>query len=202
MTIQDAEYEAGMEFLYSEFAKTYESEFIFNRVYDYYKENLLAAKPAILNLEISKKMFKQEDFSSALIHSMIFIEVILKNLLYKPVISAMAIDERASHFLCNVTISRKSIPSINNKFYEILDDVLKFKLKEEKWDDQSKKVFDEIAIFQDKRNKTIHEGVLATKSDAELIIELSNYILIKLIPKVLTVFNFRLENTELKYGRK
>ncbi len=63
-TIQDAEFEQGMELLYSEFKQQYEDEFIFDKIHLFYKDNPNIAKEPIKNLNESKELFTNGYFPS------------------------------------------------------------------------------------------------------------------------------------------
>lgn len=200
MTLQEAEFEQGMEELYKEFKKQYEDEVIFDKIHTFYKKNSEIVKEPCRNLDESKKLYTNNFYTASFIHSIIAIEVVIKVIALKPILYSLSFDSRASELLYNDTFKPRSIPYIPSVYYEILKDLTEIDIKEMRRKNSDIKIWEEISNLQSVRNKIIHQGIFVQKHDAVKALEIAEYIFDEIIPKILDRYNYHIEDDKICYG--
>lgn len=200
MTLQEAEFEQGMDELYKEFKKQYEDEVIFDKIHTFYKDNPEIVKEPYINLDESKELYDKKFYTASFIHSIIAIEVVIKVIALKPILYSLSFDSRASELLYNHTFKQKSIPYIPSVYYEILKDLTQIDLKEIKRDNSKIKIWEEISNLKSMRDRIIHQGVFVQKDDSERALDIAIYIFHDIIPKVLDRFHYHIQDHKICYG--
>jgi hypothetical protein len=200
VTWQEAEYEQGMERLYEEFKKQYEDEVIFDKIQMFYKNNPEIVKEPYQNLNESNKLFADKYYTASFLHSIIAMEVVIKTLVFKPILYSLSFDKRASDLLYDVTLKNKSIKYIPKEYYDILKDLTKKDFKEIKRKNSKIKLWDEIINLQNLRNEIIHQGKIIEKDDAERALNITVYIFDEVIQKILSTFHYYIKDDKVCYG--
>lgn len=198
-TFQDAEHEEGLEYLYKEFKQQFEDDFVYEKVFDFYKSNPEISVEPLLNLKEAEKLFEFNHFTASFLHAAISIETGVKIIIFKPILSSLSLDQRATDLLFKDTFRTKSIPQISSFYYQILSDLTKINFKEIKRDRFSKTLWFELQELQKTRNKIIHQGKLVTNEIAEYSISISKFLFEKTIPAILKVYNFKIVDTKIVY---
>jgi len=199
-TFQDAEYEQGMDELFLEFKQQYEDDFIFDKVFDFYKLNPELAVDALLNLSEAELLLKSEHYTASFLHAFIAIESGVKVVILKPILSSLSLDHRATDLLFKDTFKLKSIPYISEFYYQILFELTEINFKEIKRNGCSKTLWYEFKEMQQIRNKIIHQGQLITEEMAESEISIAIFLFSEIIPTILKRYNFRLNENKIVYG--
>lgn len=199
-TFQDAEYEQGMDELFFEFKQQYEDDFVFDKVFDFYKLNSDIAVDALLNLREAKSLLKSKHFTASFLHAIISIESGVKVVILKPILSSLSLDHRATDLLFKDTFKQKSIPYISDFYYQILFELTNINFKEITRKGCSKTLWFEFIELQQIRNKIIHQGQLITKDVAEFAISVAIFLFSEIIPSVLKRYNFRITENKIVYG--
>lgn len=195
---EDFQQEEAMDFLYDEISEQYEENRIYEKIVNFYIENPDILLPAISNLDISKELQTCGFYTSAFLHSIIAIEVCIKNCFFKPIIFSLSTDNRASELLFNLTFRLKSIPQIDKNYFEILKDVSKIDLKNVQVDEKT--VFNqEINAIQKIRNEVVHQGKEVSLQDSARSYHLAKLIIEEILPKLLDFHQCKIdENNHVK----
>ena len=198
----DALRDQGIACLYEQFEMQYESEFIYKRIEKFYESNREIVKAPLKNLADSKALFEKQYYTSAFIHAVISIEVGIKLVVLKPILYSLAIDDNAGDFLYRQTFKQKSLESIDDFYYKILERITELNFKNKIRDNSRLTIWKEWIELQKLRNDVLHQGISIEKQDAEKAINMASYICDEIIPCVLDKFLNHIENGVIKDGSR
>ncbi|MGF1841647.1 hypothetical protein L4C39_00360 [Vibrio clamense] len=104
------------------------------------------------------------------------IEVLIKEVILRPVISCLVSDKMISKFMCDAVIKQSGLDRFNrfvfwvfDSLFAVTDNVCDFKREGAKLT-----IWQERSYIQKVRNEIVHKGKVCTKSDAELAMGLLN----------------------------
>lgn len=200
MTLQEAEYEQGMEELYREFKQQYEEEYIFEQIHTYYKDNPDIPKSTLNYYRKALSLFSENHHTSAFLLATISIEVSVKVIIMKPILFSLAFNDTAGELLYNYTFKRKSVPEIPNLYYQILQDTTGFDFKKHVRATEQKTLWEELTELQKIRNQVIHQAESISDQEATIAINLARSIHEEVIPSILNRFHFHIKDDRITYG--
>lgn len=202
MTLQEAEFEQGMEELYKEFKRQYEDEYIFDQIQSYYKNNPDIPKTTLNYYREAQFHFSQNYHISAFLLATISIEVGIKVIILKPILFSLAFDKTAGELLYDATFKRKSIPEIPNLYYQILQDTTGFDLKNYVRAGEIKTLWNELLEVQKLRNEVTHQAKIISEQDARQVLSIAQSIYEDVIPKILDSWHFHMKDDRISYGTR
>ncbi|NGZ18792.1 hypothetical protein G6Z94_15835 [Vibrio aestuarianus] len=104
------------------------------------------------------------------------LEVLIKEVILRPVISCLVNDKMISKFMCDAVIKQSGLDRFNrfvfwvfDSLFEVTDNVCDFKREGAKLT-----IWQERSYIQKVRNEVVHKGTACSKSDAELAMALLN----------------------------
>jgi len=196
----DAEYEEGMSRLYDEFTQQYEENFIFEKVDSFYKQFPEVGLDSFQNFIVSQKLLNNEFITPAFIQAVISIEVGIKSVALKPILYSLAINDNASDLLYELTFKRKSLQSIPDFYYNILEEISGWSFKKNCRNGVRSSIETELKDLQKIRNNVLHQGVIVEKENAQRTIDIASYVFEKIIPTILDKFLYHFDKGVIKQG--
>jgi len=188
-TIQDAEREQGMEELYNFFKQQFEEEYIYNKVFEFYKSNKDLLKDPLLNFKEAKFLLSSNFFTASFLHAYISIETGIKMVILKPILFSLSVDERATELLFKDTFKQKSLKYVSKFYYDVLFELSGINFREIYREGCLKSFWEEILELQELRNKIIHQGLFIENDLCERSISVASYLFDTIIPKIYKKFN-------------
>ncbi|MFH1479979.1 MAG: hypothetical protein ABIG67_01810 [Pseudomonadota bacterium] len=202
MTLQEAEFEQGMDELYKEFRRQYEDEYVFEQIHNYYKDNPDIPKATLNYYHEAQSHFSQEYYTTAFLLTTISIEVGIKVIILKPILFSLAFDKTAGELLYDSTFKRKSVPEIPNLYYQILQDIAGFDFKNYVRVGETKTLWEELKKIQKLRNEVIHQAKNVSPKDALQTISIARSIHEEVIPNILDSLHFHIEDERISSGTR
>ena len=174
-------YEAEQEAAYDEFVESLAEElygehkdraideFVAERLQSFYLENMDIAIPAIEFIKKSKELL-QEDPTSSLMYSSIATEVVLKNILLKPIITGLVHTESLAELVSSTLVKQTGIDRFKKLVFEILESHIEFDdgIANYSRDGSNSDLWSERNQVQKIRNQVMHQAVFCKNEDAEL----------------------------------
>lgn len=192
----DAAYDQYMSDLYEEHKIEAIEEFTFERLQSYYLANKELAKAPWEALSISNQ-FLNNNHTVSLIFSAIAIEVGIKSVLLKPIISGLVHSESTASLIADLAVSHMGMNRYKELLFKILFensgiDILNYSRVNSK-----NSMWKEIQIIQKQRNNIMHKAQTYEKEEADIANAVATEILRVIFPKVVKNIGFHIHNDYL-----
>ena len=189
---QEAAYEAFVDDVLKENRDIIIDDFTLDRLKSYYLKNNFLLKPAFNAIEDAKNYIKTNETAS-FIFAAIAIEVGLKSALLKPIVYGLVHTEEVASLITDLALSQTGFHRYKLLLFDILKQNGSVDLETYKRLNSTKSLWEEIQSNQKKRNRVVHRGERANKSEAEFALNVALEILNSILPKLLNSIDLILE---------
>jgi hypothetical protein len=149
----------------------------------YLKESELAV-PALNSLSHAKELLNPFH-KAALLFAVTAIELTVKNVLLKPIISGLVHTEDLADFIADLTTTHAGMDRFRKLLTGILTEYGGVELTSFKRKSSTKTLWEEISVVQRARNSVVHKGDDADVATAVLSISVAETLLTEIFPRVL-----------------
>jgi hypothetical protein len=171
----DDGYDSGRDEYEMEIANRAIEEFRTERLQSFYKDHKeLALKPIHLGKEARSVL--EESPSAALVLATSSIEVGLKSIILRPIISGLVHEESLASLVTDVFVKSAKQDGVLKIVYQVLKQYASIDLQQMTLPQHNKPYWAEISEAQDLRNGVVHRAEACSKQDAERVIELAEYL--------------------------
>jgi hypothetical protein len=206
---QDADYEAGMAYMYGEvgpqWAEDHAQELI-EKYYDEVVEHFTSERLTsyyLDNREVASKAFAALAYAQSLLISypraaIVFaatsIEVTVKTVLLRPIVSGFVHSESMADLISELTTKHTGgIDTFNTLLTAILSRFIGHDLKTYKRNGSNEGIHAEIKRIQDARNAIIHRADSSLDSEAPVAVAVASTLLNDILPRLLDKLGLRLD---------
>jgi hypothetical protein len=182
--VRDNPAEFAREFFdenYGEAVKVFTSE----RLQSYYVEHPASAVPALETLNYARTLMPTHP-RAALVFGATSTELVIKNLLLRPLISGLVHMEELALFVVEQSINQTGVDRFQKLLAGIVSEFSSFDLSALKRPSSSQTLWEEIKKVQEVRNGVIHRGETADEEMATRSIEVADTLLNVIFPAVLS----------------
>lgn len=157
------------EELYDEHRDMAIDEFVTGRLQSYYRLNPMIAKKAIAFLKLSAERVSS-DPTASLLYSAISIEVMLKSVILKPIVSGLVHSESVAELISTLLIKQTGVDRFKELIFKILDDNISLPTSAVSYCREGTKVslWKEREKVQSVRNQIAHQANTCSEQQAEL----------------------------------
>ncbi len=208
-TQEDADYEAGMEYMYGqlgpqwaedhaqELIEKYYDEvvehFTSERLTSYYLENPELAIRAFTALSYAQSLLISYP-RAAIVFAATSIEVSIKTVLLRPIVSGFVHSESVADLISDLTTKHAGgIDTFNSLLTAILSHFIGHDLKTYMRDGSTVGLYAEIKKIQDARNAIIHRADSSGDSEAVVAVAVASTLLNDILPRLLDKLGLRLD---------
>lgn len=171
--------------LYPEHKEQAVQEFAVDRLRSYYLANPNVAKPAVFMLRNAEQLFQLQQHEAALVFAVSSIELFLKATLLKPVIYGLIHSEAVAEVIVNETLSQSGLKRYHKLLGKLFNHLTESKLEEIKREGESSTLLKEIEALQEKRNKVVHQGLHADRTEANQALNVAHAVVSSVLSEVL-----------------
>ncbi|MXS83715.1 hypothetical protein [Nitrosomonas oligotropha] len=171
--------------LYPEHKEQAVQEFAVDRLRSYYLANPNVAKPAVFMLRNAEQLFQLQQHEAALVFAVSSIELFLKATLLKPVIYGLIHSEAVAEVIVNETLSQSGLKRYHKLLGKLFNHLTESKLEEIKREGESSTLLKEIEALQEKRNKVVHQGFHADRTEANQALNVAHAVVSSVLSEVL-----------------
>ncbi len=168
-----------------EFYREAVSNFTRERLCSYYINNPDVAAPAMNSLKYAETLLQVHP-RAALVFAVTAIELTLKSVLLRPIISGLVHTEALAALITELSTTQTGIERFEKLLKVILQRYGNCDLNNFKRTPKSKTLWQEIAEVQKERNKVVHRGELVEESTAKVAVAVAGTLLTKIYPSVLS----------------
>lgn len=166
---------------YEEAVKVFRSE----RLQSYYVEHPDLAVPALEALNYARTLMPTHP-RAALVFGTTSTELVIKNVLLKPLISGLVHSEDLASLIVEQSTNQTGVDRYQKLLAGIVSEFSSFELSTLKRPDSSQTLWQEITIVQEARNGVIHRGKTVEEEMATRSIEIADMLLNVILPDVLS----------------
>lgn len=171
--------------LYPEHKEQAVQEFAVDRLRSYYLANPDVAKPAVFMLRNAEQLFQLQQNEAALVFAVSSIELFLKATLLRPVIYGLIHSEAVAEVIVNETLSQSGLKRYHKLLGKLFNHLTESPLEEIKREGESSTLLKEIEALQEKRNKVVHQGFQADRTEANQALNVAHAVVSSVLSEVL-----------------
>lgn len=170
MTEDDSRAEEYHAQLYEEMSGQAVAEFAGERLVSFYKANPTIAQKPLNLLSESRALLNSSYLSAALIHAFITIEVLIKEVFGRPLITGAIHHEGLADIIVQMAFAAKHLDPYTVFTQKVFSEIAGIDLTQHKRATATVNILEEVKALQKKRNCVIHRGETVTKHEAETAI--------------------------------
>jgi hypothetical protein len=168
-------------------------EFQTEQLQSYYREHLDVAERPIGKLDEARSLLDC-NHDAGLVFAMTSIEVGLKSILVRPIITGLVHNESLSEFITDLFVKSAKPDGVLEVVNRILKEYASIDLKTVSVSGHKKSYWEEFLQAQKSRNAILHKAEVSTKAEAEKIIELAAHLWNDLFPAILKSIGLHTHN--------
>jgi hypothetical protein len=165
--------------------------FTSERLQSFYVEHPQLAAPALEALNYARTLMPTHP-RAALVFGATSTELVIKNVLLRPLISGLVHVEDLAVLVVEQSTSQTGMDRFQKLLAGIVSEFTSFKLSTLKRPESSQTLWQEIKTVQEARNGVVHRGETVEEETATLSIEIAEMLLNVILPDVLSKLNLHI----------
>lgn len=181
---EDAARDQWLDDLYREHKQEILSDLTGERMRSYFLANRHVAQPAFVTLNDALRLRDAGFVSPSFLFAAISIEVAVKAVLLKPIVSGLVHDSATSTLIADLAIGRNGLDQLRDLLFHSLSNIAGIDLKTFRRALGGEGLWTEIRSVQEIRNRVVHRAHIASAADAEAAIAIAQLVLNDVFPTV------------------
>jgi hypothetical protein len=188
---RDEFYEEIAKELYPEHKAQAVQEFTAERLRSFYEKNPTVMRPAVDAMHEGKALQTHGHSSAAVVFFVSAIELFLKATLLKPVVYGLVHNEALADIIVTHTLGQAGLERYENLLANLFSSLANIDVKAVCRDGISEPLLVEARKLQKIRNKIIHQGVMASESEADQAFSVAVAVYARIVTDMLDVLGLR-----------